>query len=304
MSDAALQAQTEVRFSKTVKAGDFGLAIVGNPGAYLDSLIHLLLIPDVPASLVADVGSIQLGQARPYDVPGGILTFSNSDATKLPMAPIGTIPEFRRLFAFGATGQVVGVTASWEESTQQVRLSRPITGAIAYAKYRTTAREFVYTPQVEVFGQGSATTYGVICAHYRGTIITYEATPSTIERGLALIELYRRYSYKVTNRDGQFEKPPNYPTSGAYPDAPSFTLDVDGSTQFERVHEIGLMNERGYAWVETPNVNILEPFVDVPTYVPTISVRINALDPTKYPPEIIAKAKDFIKSRGLGTGVS
>jgi len=80
-------------------------------------------------------------------------------------------------------------------------------------------------------------------------------------------------------------------------------LDVDGSTQFERPHEVGYINERGYAWVESPNVNILEPYVGAGSYTPTMAVRIATLDANKYPPDIIAKAKDFIKSKGLGSGV-
>lgn len=305
---APLQAQTDVRFATNVKPGNFGLAIVGDVGVYSDGNIHLLLLPNVPATIVADVGKIILGASREYEVPGGILQFSNSASSSLPVAPMLETPQFKTLFAFDSEGQnlgVNGVGASWDADSQQVRLSRAMTGAVRYSKYKTTAQAFAYQPETQALGQGTSTTYGVICAHHLGTIVIHEVQPPTIDRGNAMIELYRRFDYKVTNRDGQFEKPPNYPASGAYPptaSAPgaSLVIEVDGSNQVERVWEIGYIDEQGRGWVQTPNVSILEPYVGIGSYSPTIACTIASLDPEKYPPELIARAQDFIKSKNLG----
>ncbi len=296
---AQLQAQVTAPF-RIAGAGQIPLAIQGDSGLYADSDIHLLLTPNVAAELHASPrgAEVRLGGSKIIDVPGGVLTFSNSDTAALPFVPTESNPEFSPGIAFDSLGQPVSVSAFYDAPAFSVRASRKFTGSIDYSAYQTTARILTYTPLVETFGDGARTTFGSITAYYRGSLLVYQVQPTTILNGAALIELYRIYSYKVITHDGEFEAPPTYPTSGAYP-GKTLVIDTDG-WKFERPHEIGYIDDQGHAYPQTPNVQILEPYVGDGTYTPTKFKRIATLDPTKYPPEIIAKANDFVRSRGLG----
>jgi hypothetical protein len=297
-----LQRQVVVPFAPA--SGQHPLEIQTDPGFYSDGLVHLLLIPDVPASVKTNVGDVRLGNSKPFDVPAGVLTVSG-DSASLPAPPVGSAPTFETLFAFDSKGNVVGnVGAYYDPAAFQLRFSSSVAhAAVAYTGYRSSARMLTYQPKVEALAQGgSKVTYGVIAAYYQGTLIVYQVTPPSFEQGLALIELYRRTSPKVINADGQFEKSPGYPQVGTYP-GKSYVLDVVGSREIDRVHEIGFIDTDGHTFVYTPSVDILEPYVGDTNYAPTITTKIATLDPEKYSKEIIARARDFVKSKGLGQGL-
>jgi len=292
-----LQSQAVVRFSDGA-GGKIPLQIIGDTGVWADTDIHLLLLPDVNATLKTNVGRATLGNSKVLDIAGGVIEISGSDVASLPFIP-SVPPSLTSLFAFDSEGNDLGSVAAWYDPvTFQVRLSHVCTGAIEFSQYKASARMIAYTPKVEAIGQGSKTTYGVIAARYQKSVVIHQVQLPTIERGEAVIELYKRYSYKVINADGQFEKPPGYPQTGTYP-GKSMVLDVVGSREIQRVHEIGFINQNGRAWVYTPNVTILEPYVG-DDYTPTISCQIAALSPEQYPANIIAIAQDFIRSKGLG----
>lgn len=293
------QLQRLVTASFAPASGSHPLAIEPDPGFYVDGLVHLLLIPDVGAGLKASVGEARLGNSKAIDIPGGILSFSGSDSASLPAPPVGSAPEFEALFAFDSQGQPTSVGAHYDPAAFEVRLSRACTAAIAYTAYTSRARTIEYQPKVESAAGGSKTTYGVIAAYYQGTLITYQVTPPNIDRGDAVVELYKRYSIKIINGDGQFEKPPGYPQSGEYPDR-SMVLDVVGSREIQRVHEVAFLNSEGRVTVFTPTVTILEPYVGDNAYKPTVSCSIATLDPEKFSKDAIARATDFVRSKGLG----
>jgi len=297
-----LQRQVVVPFSPGSDAQQ--LAIENDPGFYADSLSHLLLIPDVGATVRADPGEVRLGNSKLIDVPAGAMTASGSSAT-LPHPPVGTAPVFKTLFAVDPKGNfITDVGAYYDSASFQVRFAREVAqAAITYSAYKTSARMMTYTPKIEASPSGgSKVTYGVITAWYQGTLVVFQVTPPSVQQGLALIELYRRTSPKIINADGPFEKPPGYPTVGTYP-GKSYVLDVVGSREIDRVHEIGFIDTDAHTFVYTPSVDILEPYVGDTNYAPTITTKIATLDPEKYSKEIIGRARDFIKSKGLGTGL-
>jgi hypothetical protein len=294
---SALQRQVTVPFSPGTER--VHLAIEPDPGLYADALIHLRLVPDVAASLAADVGEVWAGNSKLIDVAPGVFQFSGSDTAQLPAPPVDSAPEFNVLFAFDSKGQPTGASASCDPASGTVRLSRSCTAAVSYTAYKAGARMLTYRPKTEALAGGASTIYGVIAAYYQGALVIYQVQPSTIERGDAMIELYRRYSYKAITADGEFEIPPNYPTSGAYP-GKSLVLDVTTSLKIERVHEIGYLDPDGRAEVRTPTVSVLEPYVGDFGYKPKIECRIATLSPSQYPKDVIARAQDFVKSKGLG----
>jgi hypothetical protein len=296
---AQLQAQVTASFRPGGGLGEIPLAISGDPGLYTDSNIHLLLTPNVAASVAANVGSVTLGGSKVIDVAGGVITFNDSETATLPYVPTGALPEFATLFAFDSVGLPVSVSVFYDAAGLAVRASRKFTGAVAYTAYQTTARILTYTPLTEPFGKGARTTYGVIAAYYQGALVIHEVQPPNILESNAVIELYAILSYSVTTRDGEFEIPPGYPNTFTYPSS-ALELDTSLVAKNERVHEVGYINERGFCWVETKNVVIREPYVGVGGYKPVKSKRTATLDPAKYPSDIISKAADFIASRGLG----
>jgi hypothetical protein len=298
------QLQRQVQISFSTLAGSVPLAIEQDPGVYNDALTHLLLFPDVFASVRATVGEVHLGNSKVIDVPGGVLQVSNSDTASLPVPPSsGFAPTFETIFSMNSDAEDVDAAAYYDSASFLVRLSRRCTAAISYSPYKASARMLTYTPKVESSPAGGAkTTYGVIVARYQGAMIIYPVTPPSFENGEDKIELYAITSHSISTRDGEFEFPPGFPAVLDYTNPPAATPDFDQSivAKNERIHEVGYINARGYCWVEQRNVVIREPYVGNNNYTPVKSKRVNTLDPKKYTSDIIAKAADFIASRGLG----
>jgi hypothetical protein len=144
------------------------------------------------------------------------------------------------------------------------------------------------------------TTFGVIAAYYppRSQVV-HQVQPFGVEEGNVEVELYRIVSYSVTNNDGEFENPPGYPADGSYPDRP-LVLDTSQTLQTERAHEIGYMDQRGRAWVRSLFVPTVEPYIGDSNYAPTKFCKISTVPPDLFDKELIAKAANFVKSRGYG----
>lgn len=299
---SALQRQVTVPFSPGSRS--ISLEIKNDPGMYADGLAHLLLIPDVPASLAADVGEVVLGGSKVIEIPGGILTFSGSDSAPLPATPIDTPPEFKSLFAFNSKGQPTTADAHYDRSTGAVRLTRSCTGAISYTGYKSSARIITYRPRTEVLPTytgggvigGGKTTYGVIAAYYEGTLITHQVVMPDMVNGNDEVELYRIVSDKVITPEGEFEKPPAYPNN-TYPGL-GISIDMSSSVLIERVHEIGFMDSTGRAWTKEPYAPILEPYVGSLSYKPVKRLRESPVPEDRYDKKIVARARDIVKARG------
>lgn len=298
-----LKSSTNVPFGPDGGGGSAPL-IELDPAFYDDNDRHLLVYPTDAGPIVTNLGRIAVRGVKEVHVPGGILSITG-DSADLVKQPAGEIPEFKTLFAFTEKGQPTGpVGARYDAATKKVILNQKCTCAISYGPYLAQALQVTYTPLTERLGDGVSVTYGVVAAYHQGAITVFEIPPlEEDDNGNAIIELYRIFSKKVINADGAFEKPPGFPTTGSYP-GKSFVLDTTQAMEIERVHEIGFMNQRGYAWAETYTVSVLEPYVGDGNYVVALENRVSTLDPAKYSASLRQKAMDFIKSKGLAKGVS
>jgi hypothetical protein len=131
---AQLQAQVTAAFRQD-GAGQIPLAIQGDPGFYFDTNIHLLLTPNVDATIRATAGAVALGGSKVIEVPGGALTFNDSDSASLPSVPSGSNPEFEMMFGFDSNNNPVEVSAFYDAPAFAVRASRKFTGKVSYAPY-------------------------------------------------------------------------------------------------------------------------------------------------------------------------
>lgn len=293
-----LQTSVTPAFANPESNSSIQLVIQNDFGVYGDTDLHLLLFPAVGAQLACSDGSVKYGQRVPFDVPGGIAQFSNSDTSNLPYQVGGTAPEMQVLYAFNATGSPFnpGIAQLPDSS---LKASAPCSAAVKYGPYTTFANELIYTPGEELLGAGGVKAiFGVIAAYYQGAQTLFQTTPFNTNGGNAEYELYRIFSYVVTNLRGEFEKPPLYPANGVYPDKP-LVIDITSSIMTERVHEIGYMDATGRGWVREYGTPNLEPYTGDLTYKPAKQKRVTTLG-AQFPKELQMKAQAFIASRNLG----
>lgn len=300
-----LQAQVQPAFSPDGGAGvSIPLQIIGDAGAYGDNYIHLLLIPAVGATISVDVGRVEAREVKPVTVAGGVVTFGGSDTASLPALPGAKFPSLRVLYSFDTSGNLSPNSVTYDNVSNTLRLLRPAHAAVAYGEYETTGRVLLYTPETQTLGKGTLQKFGVIAAFYPpSSQVIHQVEPPTFDNGNIEIELYRRVSGAVTTPDGEFEKPPSYPTTGTYPDR-SLVIDVSTSLLTERVHEIGLMDGSGRAWVRNFFVPVKEPYVGDVTYannlLNTLQYKESTLPVGQFSSELILKAKSFIAQKGYG----
>jgi hypothetical protein len=292
--------QTQVTTTISPNSGpDLELLIEPEQGFFDDTDVHLLLFPAVDASLAASVGTVKFNGEKTVDVLPGVISFSGASAARLPKLPTGTNPQIEILQAFGADGNPAQVSVSLDALTGEIVASAEIYGAVKFSGYRAKARKIKYTPSLERLGEGTRAGFGSIHAFYPPRSQTiYQVQPYGVTFGELEQELYRIVSYSVTNSDGAFENPPNYPASGAYPDR-SFVLDTSNTLQTERVHEIGFISPTGYCFIRTYYVRIREPYASDANYVPTKKFIESQL-PQGMDKALIARAKDFVAKQGKG----
>lgn len=298
----ALKVTLQPSFS--VNNGSIPLQIVGDPGFYTGTDIHLLLLPGVAATIRANVGSVRTGAVKPVDVSGGAVQFSGSNTAQLPALPMfGAPPTINVMFAFDLKGVPISVGVTCDPSDGKLTASAPCYAAVAYGAYKTSGLELIYTSSVDIVGiDGSAiSTFGVVAAFYPpNNITTYQVQPPHSDFGEAGVELYRITSAAVTTPAGEFESPPGFPSTGTYP-GKAFVLDIATYLQTERVHEIGYIDGvTGATRVWSPHIPVLEPYVGDTGYKIKTNCKVVTLDPKKYPSDLLSKAKSFIASRGLG----
>jgi hypothetical protein len=285
-----------------------GLSIENDPGAYGDDVVHLLLFPNVAAQVACDIGTIEVGGTKVTNVQGGVLSFSGSAEASLGKIP-NNVPTFNVLFAFDATNDSIGGLGSagsdaigftWDGVANVLRASKPCYAAVSYTKYETTARQLRYRGKGEPLANGGiAVTFGVVAAYYNKSVVTHQVEPFNTDDGNSDYEMYRIVSSAITTRDGEFEKPPTFPTSGTYPDR-ALVLDTATFLETERVHEIGRMDAKGRAYVVTYYVPVLEPYIGDITYKPKKSLKESTLPSSLFTEEQILAAKAAVARRGQG----
>lgn len=294
-----LQTQVSAGFS----AGDgssIELLIENDPGAYIDTDVHLLLFPAVDAFLAVSAGSIRKSGTKVVDVPQGVAIFSGGSSASLPKRPKGDTPTFQTLYSFDTQGNPSAIGFTYDSTQGALVANSECYAAVAYTAYKSEAMRLTYTPLVERLGAGVRTTFGVVAAFYPPRSQTiYQVQPFNVDEGNVEVELYRIVSYAVTNNDGEFERPPNYPASGAYADR-DLVLDTSQTLETERVHEIGYMDQRGRAWVRSLYVPTKEPYIGDAEYKPTKVCKVSTIPAGLFGKDLIARAANFIAQRGYG----
>lgn len=259
----------------------------------------LLLYPVAPnISLFTDLGSVIKGDTIPVNIPPGVLNFSNARSATLPKRPQYSSPQFKVLFAFDAQARPTQITVGYDAKANAVVTNKECYAAIAYTGYTTKASKLIYTPQRSVIGVGGvAASFGIIAA-YRppGEVVTHQVQPINLDQGNSLTEIYRLVSEAVTTPDGQFEKPPGYPTNGAYPGV-SFVLPLDVCLLTERVHELGFMDQNGRGYSNTYTIRPAKPFDSSFGYVIPTTCKSGSIPGNV---DLQLKARNFLAQRGLG----
>lgn len=282
-------------------SGDRALSIEPDTSYYSDDDIHLLLYPDdSDINLYASVGEVARGNAKTVPVRSGIATFNGSAISSLPRRPSGSNPEFQVLFAFNAKGEPISISLNYNCLTNILSANEECTAAVRYSHYVSASRKLIYRPKKTKLAVGLSVELGVIAAFKApDNLLIYEVQPFT-GGGTEAVEVYRIVSEAVTTPDGEFEKPPNYPNDGEYPDFPTFTLDISASLLTERVHEIGYMQPSGFVEVKEYFLSNLPPFFASDLYKPAKILKPSALPEDRFDKSVILRAKDFIASRGRG----
>jgi hypothetical protein len=274
------------------------LTIEGDPGIYFDSDIRLLLFPGSYTAINTNIGSVRTGFTKTVEVPPGVLQFGGGSTAQLPKKPVHSNPQFKVLFAFDLKGVPLDISVS--NNGAAVNASKDCHAAVAYSGYLSSGLQLIYSPGVEAGIYGSSISYGVVAVYKApSSIITHQVQPSSIEAGNVETELYRIVSYAVTTPEGEFEAPPGYPSTGTYPNK-TLKLDVSTSLRTERVHEIGYMDSLGRGFVRSFHVTKLEPYIGDGNYTIPLVCKESTLPQDQYSRDVIAKAKDFVKSRNLG----
>lgn len=293
-----LQAEVSAQFG--VDGSRVNLSIENDPGATFVPLgdVPLLLFPAVDAFIATNVGTVRFGSNRAVNVPGGIVQISGGNETSLPKRGDAASPTLKVLHAFDTTGAPTGIGLSYDPATNIIRADKNCHAAISYTPYRTFARELIYRPVID----SSSSTYGVISAFYPPSSMTiFEVQPFGVDTGNSIFELYRIVSESVTTPDGEFEKPPGWPTSGAFPGNPIPALNPMIAAVFQRVHEIAQMDSTGRVWVETYFHPNLSPYQSDVAYKPVKRlVESNVPTSRGFSTDIILKAKNEVSRRGQG----
>lgn len=302
MSVEILRASATAGFDVEGAGGSLNLTIENDPGESDGDVIHLLLFPAVGATMRADVGTLSaFGTPRLVDVPGGVVTMQGTTAS-LPKRADGVPPIIQVLFAFDKSGESITPSILYDTARNLFTSDRECTAAIAYTAYSTVAFPFTYRPELVDAGAGSISKFGTIAAFYPpDNITTFEVSPFSLVNGNSYFEMYRIVSPSITTRDGEFQKPPSFPTSGAYPDK-ALVLDTGTFLETERVHEVGFMTSTGAVHVQTQFVGRLPPYdsgADA-AYKFAKVLKPSSLPVDMFPPDIIKKAQNEIRRRGQG----
>lgn len=301
---AEVSAHVVARFPASAGGGR-GLTIEADPGIYGDSDVHLLISPPGVATIIGtDIGSVRLGSTKPIPVDGGILQISGSNTANLPrFVGGGTTPMFEVKLAI-IDGVQSEVSFTYNQLTNELRLSEAAHAFVKYSDYEIRAQELIYTPEVGMFpGGGALVRYGYVWAFAPpDDLVLYQVTPANLDLGNSEYEIYRITSPVIGNGTGiEYEKPPNYPNSGAYTAPPvAFVLELEGTFQTKRTHEIGLMDSLGRAWVRTFFRANLEPYIGNSNFTPTKTLEPSTLPDDIFDKSLILKAKNIVAARGQG----
>jgi len=195
-------------------------------------------------------------------------------------------------FALQQPGLTAGnIPAELTVENYTLKVAAPLYGAYLIT-YETTYEEYRWrhgapaSPKIDFVGMavatlesGEAATLTLTATDAGGennaTDPDKPGTPEVVVVRESRTELYKVVSEYVADPDGQWEKPPNFPTDGTYPNGDSGP-DTDIYMINERVHEIGNVDRFGGVREEIFTVRTLQPYTGDSGYRPLYKLEWQA----------------------------
>lgn len=261
------------------------------------------LYPAVDAEVFVTAGSLSGGTTRVTTITAAAI-FNGSDTanveypiTRLISAELlvsHPVTNYNVLGGIGGGGGFALDKAIQQSTTiaegitvenYQLKAAAPLYGAYLVT-YETSYKEYRWrhgapaSPKVDFIGMavatlktGEATSLTLLATEAGGeNNATDPETPSTPEVVVvreSRTELYRVVSDYVSDPDGQWEKPPNFPTDIVYPGASiEEGPDQDIYIVSERTHELGNVDRFGSIREELFTVRVLQPYSTNSNYRP------------------------------------
>lgn len=179
--------------------------------------IDIRLYPEVQAELhTSHGGSFTYktpGNVGVLDVPRDFIEFHGEDRVQSAYPSTSDVLiELRWDIFYDLLGNKVTPSFTYDFKTGEVVASAPCYGAVQLA-YQTTYRKCTYTPKVTRQGFTVTKTYDTLLAFSDGNVATLKINRDndpTDSRDY--VQVYEIYSELVTDKDGAWEKPDNWPT--------------------------------------------------------------------------------------------
>ena len=219
---------------------------------------RLKLYPAVSAKMRASIGTVVRGSSEFEEITDEALLFSGSTtaSTRRPVIQLAT------LVSYGATFDRDGnsISPSFSIVNGVVTASEEVFGSVVI-NYRTSFKQIDYEGEDTSGGQGLAFDLGTVLAFFNGSVAQLTIRPTDFEEDQGTV-LYEVTSEAVAQKDGLFEKPPDWTGQPGSPTFPGGFPDPNEASQtHERVHETGYITPQGSTFVRTQFVPPAKPFV-------------------------------------------
>ncbi len=170
------------------------------------------------------------------------LQFQGSDFASLRLwTAQSPIIEYQTVF-FDALGNPLnGAGFTWDPARNGFRASEPLYGVLR-VRYRAKCARYNYRFDTTRLTGGGLTVHGGLLIVRDGMqVATLDLDPPGLGDEEGVVELYRVVSEVVTDPDGTWEKPPNFPTDSDYPGGGTGP-DTNIYMISERTHEVGVID--------------------------------------------------------------
>lgn len=255
------------------------------------------LTPNVGAVMYASHGEVRRVRDGTEPVAESFLTLSGSESFQIPQGA-----SWSPVFVFRAPdSKESGIGYTREGNT--IKVNQPIWGLIRISAYTRSYAIYAYTPAYRYPSGGRAgllVTVGTIAAYYQGQMATLEVQNVLgVELGTDEFEIYRITSKSLVNDEGEWEYPPNWPGSGAYPSNAQPEPEPEIGLVTSRVHEIGYANWSGDVWTRTQIIPIAKPFTGSESYKPVLTLEKTGY-PDGLPTDAVIRIEQALAARGKG----
>lgn len=256
------------------------------PGTYFDNRLRIAVWPRAD-QVVAAFGTLESNGGRIDTYAQGVEF--NVDFPQLRYPP-SRILEAINLGAVDSSLNSVSATFGYD-SYRAAAVAfvggeiTPVYGG-AYYTYTAQYQRYLYSPEVTVSGESGlelvTIRYSDIIARLGKSVVRLDLDPGNIIESNNYIIIYQVESEVVVDKNGAWEKPPNFPNDNNYPG-----LEVEGpsTTSYfidKRQHEYGYMNRDGKIVVDRQFVRYEQPYFGVSNYRPDWRLIQNQSAPPGY----------------------